>query len=149
MGIEVCVNCLSTQIFPFMGFELGNRYECKECGHISPVTIDFEDEDALKVAREEMPKHALPIPEKEKTLDDEEGFEENNSNKNARWSILQKFNLVYAFGLLIFGGWQLLYYPNKTAILPFIIGIVMLIFVGDFAALRAINRIFNPDVSEK
>ena len=42
-----------------MGFELGKIYQCKVCGHISPLTIEFDNQDALKSARDEFPKFAL------------------------------------------------------------------------------------------
>ena len=47
MSVEVCSNCYSPRIAPYMGYETGKRFICQDCGHISVVTIEFEDIDAL------------------------------------------------------------------------------------------------------
>ena len=47
MAVEVCSNCFSPRIAPYMGYETGKRFICQDCGHISAVTLEFEDMDAL------------------------------------------------------------------------------------------------------
>ncbi len=47
MSVEVCSNCYSPRIAPYMGYETGKRFICQDCEHISVVTIEFEDIDAL------------------------------------------------------------------------------------------------------
>ncbi len=45
--IEVCSNCFSPRISPYMGYETGKRFICQDCKHISVVTIEFPGIDAL------------------------------------------------------------------------------------------------------
>ena len=45
--IEVCSNCFSPRISPYMGYETGKRFICQDCEHISVVTIEFQDIEAL------------------------------------------------------------------------------------------------------
>ena len=47
MTIEVCSNCYSPRISPYMGFETGKRYICQDCENIIVVTFEFESIDAL------------------------------------------------------------------------------------------------------
>ena len=47
MSVEVCSNCYSPRIAPYMGYETGKRFICQDCEHISVVTIEFEDIDSL------------------------------------------------------------------------------------------------------
>ena len=46
-NIEVCSNCFSPRIVPYMGYETGKRFICQDCDHISVVTIIFETLDEL------------------------------------------------------------------------------------------------------
>ena len=46
-NIEVCSNCFSPRIVPYMGYETGKRFICQDCNHISVVTIIFETLDEL------------------------------------------------------------------------------------------------------
>ena len=47
MDIEVCSNCYSPRIAPYVGYETGKRFICQDCEHISAVTFEFESIDAL------------------------------------------------------------------------------------------------------
>ena len=47
LTVEVCSNCYSPRIAPYMGYETGKRFICQDCEHISVVTFEFEDIDAL------------------------------------------------------------------------------------------------------
>ena len=47
MTVEVCSNCYSPRISPYMGFETGKRYICQDCENIIVVTFEFENMDAL------------------------------------------------------------------------------------------------------
>lgn len=56
-NIEVCSNCFSPRIVPYMGYETGKRFICQDCDHISVVTILFGDLDSLvKFLREKRDK---------------------------------------------------------------------------------------------
>jgi len=45
--IEVCSNCFSPRITPYMGYETGKRVICQDCKNISVVTIEFPGMEAL------------------------------------------------------------------------------------------------------
>ena len=45
--IEVCSNCFSPRIAPYMGYETGKRFICQDCDNISMVTIEFENIESL------------------------------------------------------------------------------------------------------
>ena len=53
MTIEVCSNCFSPRISPYMGYETGKRFICQDCEHISVVTIEFQDIAALVACLQE------------------------------------------------------------------------------------------------
>jgi len=57
MSFRVCPECFSIRVYPYMGFELGRKYQCQDCLHIGPVVIEFETEEAylavLKAREEE------------------------------------------------------------------------------------------------
>ena len=45
--IEVCSNCFSPRIAPYMGYETGKGFICQDCDSISMVTIEFENIESL------------------------------------------------------------------------------------------------------
>ena len=45
--IEVCSNCFSPRIVPYLGYETGKRFICQDCDDISVVTIIFENLEEL------------------------------------------------------------------------------------------------------
>jgi len=52
MTFRACGSCFSLDVYPYMGFETGRQYECKACGMISPVVIEFENIEALKAFKD-------------------------------------------------------------------------------------------------
>jgi|TARA_X000001036_G_scaffold369895_1_gene356146 hypothetical protein len=38
-------------VYPYMGFETGQQYECKSCGMISSLVVEFETLEALEAFR--------------------------------------------------------------------------------------------------
>ncbi len=52
MTYRACGSCFSMDVFPYMGFETGQQYECKGCGTISSLVVEFETLDALEAFRE-------------------------------------------------------------------------------------------------
>lgn len=49
---RACGSCFSMDVYPYMGFETGQQYECKACGMISSLVVEFETLDALEAFRE-------------------------------------------------------------------------------------------------
>lgn len=48
---RACGSCFSMDVYPYMGFETGQQYECKACGMISSLIIEFETMEALQAFR--------------------------------------------------------------------------------------------------
>ena len=42
MTYRACGSCFSMEVYPYLGFETGRKYECKSCGMISPFVVEFE-----------------------------------------------------------------------------------------------------------
>ena len=41
-SFRICSNCFGTQIYPYMGFMTGEKYQCQECEEILVMPIEFE-----------------------------------------------------------------------------------------------------------
>ena len=52
MTYRACGNCFSMDVYPYLGFETGRKYQCKACGTISPFVVEFETIEALKAFKE-------------------------------------------------------------------------------------------------
>tara|TARA_B100000035_G_scaffold133854_1_gene113815 strand:+ start:808 stop:1017 length:210 start_codon:yes stop_codon:yes gene_type:complete len=48
---RACGSCFSMDVYPYMGFETGQQYECKACGMISSLVVEFETMEALQAFR--------------------------------------------------------------------------------------------------
>ncbi|HII33660.1 MAG TPA: hypothetical protein HA308_02025 [Candidatus Thalassarchaeaceae archaeon] len=48
---RACGSCFSMDVYPYMGFETGQQYECKACGMISSLIVEFETMEALQAFR--------------------------------------------------------------------------------------------------
>jgi len=48
---RACGSCFSMDVYPYMGFETGQQYECKSCGMISSLVVEFETLEALEAFR--------------------------------------------------------------------------------------------------
>ena len=52
MTYRACGSCFSMDVYPYLGFETGRKYQCKTCGTISPLVVEFETIEALKAFKE-------------------------------------------------------------------------------------------------
>lgn len=52
MTYRACGSCFSMEVYPYMGFETGQQYECKACGMISSLIVEFDTLEALEAFRE-------------------------------------------------------------------------------------------------
>ena len=52
MTYRACGSCFSMDVYPYMGFETGQQYECKGCGMISSLVVEFETLEALEAFRD-------------------------------------------------------------------------------------------------
>lgn len=54
MSFRVCINCHGIRVYPYMGFMVGQRYQCQDCNEIMVIPIEFDDHDAYVAFRKEM-----------------------------------------------------------------------------------------------
>ncbi len=52
MTYRACGNCFSMEVYPYLGFETGRKYQCKSCGVITPFVVEFETLEALKAFKD-------------------------------------------------------------------------------------------------
>ena len=52
MTYRACGSCFSMDVYPSRGFETGQQYECKGCGMLSSLVVEFETLEALEAFRE-------------------------------------------------------------------------------------------------
>jgi len=44
MAFRVCINCYGIRVYPYMGFMVGQRYQCQDCEEMMVIPLEFEDE---------------------------------------------------------------------------------------------------------
>ena len=44
-SFRICSNCFGSQVYPYMGFMTGERYQCQECEEILVMPIEFDNTD--------------------------------------------------------------------------------------------------------
>ena len=54
MSFRVCINCYGIRVYPYMGFMVGQQYECQDCGERMVIPLEFANEAAYKAFRREM-----------------------------------------------------------------------------------------------
>ena len=56
-SFRICSNCFGVQVYPYMGFMTGQRYQCQECEEIFVMPIEFETtEEYLEFLKVQSPK---------------------------------------------------------------------------------------------
>ena len=56
-SFRICSNCFGVQVYPYMGFMTGQRYQCQECEEIFVMPIEFETtEEYLAFLKVQSPK---------------------------------------------------------------------------------------------
>ena len=56
-SFRICSNCYGVQVYPYMGFMTGQRYQCQECEEIFVMPIEFETtEEYLAFLKVQSPK---------------------------------------------------------------------------------------------
>ena len=61
-SFRICSNCFGTQIYPYMGFMTGEKYQCQECEEILVMPIEFETiEDYAKFLKVQSPEKYAQI----------------------------------------------------------------------------------------
>ncbi len=54
MSFRVCINCHGIRVYPYMGFMVGQRYQCQDCDEIMVIPIEFDDQAGYEAFRREM-----------------------------------------------------------------------------------------------
>lgn len=77
-SFRICSKCFGVQVYPYMGFSTGQRYQCQECDEIMVIPIEFEStEDYLAFLKVQSPKKFV---EMEAVLRKEDSDGENETN---------------------------------------------------------------------
>lgn len=73
-SFRICSNCYGVQVYPYMGFMTGEKYQCQECDEILVMPIEFDNvEDYLNFLK-------VQSPEKFKEVKDNFKIEESEIN---------------------------------------------------------------------
>lgn len=110
-----------------MGFELGKQYECKDCGHISPLTIDFAGPDELQAARAELPHHSVTDENLSESIPHDILLEETEKTS---MGIVKLFFSIIGLTLIIIGLAEFVFAKNSAAYQPIIAGVVIILLSG-------------------
>ena len=54
MSFRVCINCYGIRVYPYMGFMVGQQYECQDCNERMVIPLEFDNEADYKAFRREM-----------------------------------------------------------------------------------------------
>ena len=54
MSFRVCINCDGIRVYPYMGFMVGQQYECQDCNERMVIPLEFDNEADYKAFRREM-----------------------------------------------------------------------------------------------
>lgn len=71
-SFRICSNCYGTQVYPYMGFMIGERYQCQECEEVLVMPIEFENtEDYVKFLKVQSPERYAQIQDELKNTEKE------------------------------------------------------------------------------
>ena len=45
MSFRVCINCHGIRVYPYMGFMVGQRYQCQDCRELMVIPLEFEHQE--------------------------------------------------------------------------------------------------------
>lgn len=54
MSFRVCIACYGIRVYPYMGFMVGQQYECQDCQERMVVPLEFDTEEDYQAFRDEM-----------------------------------------------------------------------------------------------
>ena len=54
MSFRVCIACYGIRVYPYMGFMVGQQYECQDCGERMVIPLEVGSEDEYRAFRAEM-----------------------------------------------------------------------------------------------
>lgn len=60
LSFRVCINCHGIRVYPYMGFMVGQRFQCQDCQELMVIPLEFErheDYEAYLAAMTGGPEH--------------------------------------------------------------------------------------------
>jgi len=54
MSFRVCTNCHGIRVYPYMGFMVGQQFECQDCQERMVIPLEFDNEADYRAFRDEM-----------------------------------------------------------------------------------------------
>lgn len=61
-SFRICSNCFGSQVYPYMGFVTGERYQCQDCEEILVMPIEFDNtEDYAEFLKVQSPEKYAQI----------------------------------------------------------------------------------------
>lgn len=45
VSFRVCINCFSIRVYPYMGFMVGQRYQCQDCLELMVLPLEFDSQE--------------------------------------------------------------------------------------------------------
>ena len=54
MSFRVCIACYGIRVYPYMGFMVGQQFECQDCQERMVIPLEFDNEDDYRAFRDEM-----------------------------------------------------------------------------------------------
>ena len=94
-SFRICSNCYGTQVYPYMGFMTGEKYQCQECDEILVMPIEFDNvEDYLNFLKVQSPekfkeiKGNFKVEESEKDTPDAPQLDSQPPSRNEKLSHL-------------------------------------------------------------
>ena len=53
-SFRVCINCGSIRVYPYMGFMVGQRYQCQDCDEIMVIPLEFDNNEDYQAFLDDM-----------------------------------------------------------------------------------------------
>ena len=50
----MCIACYGIRVYPYMGFMVGQRYQCQDCQELMVIPLEFDEGEDYRAFRAEM-----------------------------------------------------------------------------------------------
>ena len=54
MSFRVCINCYGIRVYPYMGFMVGQRYQCQDCQEQMVIPLEFDTREDYEACVKQM-----------------------------------------------------------------------------------------------
>lgn len=45
MSFRICISCFGIRVYPYMGFMVGQRFQCQDCGELMVIPLEFDHQE--------------------------------------------------------------------------------------------------------